>query len=64
MNKFKEIINLYKTNRKLFDVILLTVNIVLILWQCIFTLISPNRGNVILLILLVLALIYELFKDS
>lgn len=64
MNKLNEIINLYKTNRKLFNVIVLTVNVVLIVWQGIFALVMPSRGNVILLIILIGALLYQLFRDS
>lgn len=63
MNKLYEIINLYKTNRKLFNVIILTVTVVLIVWQAIFALIMPSRGNVILLIVLIGALIFQLFND-
>ena len=54
MNKLNEIISLYKTNRKLFNIIVLTVNVVLIVWQAIFALVMPSRGNVILLIILMI----------
>ncbi len=64
MNKLNEIISLYKTNRKLFNIIVLTVNVVLIVWQAIFALVMPSRGNVILLIILIGALVFQLFRDS
>lgn len=64
MNKFNEIKNLYKTNKKLFNTILLTVNIVLIFWQSIFSLISPSRSNVFLLLILITSLLYQIIKDG
>ncbi len=64
MNKLNEIKNLYKNNRKLFNTILLIVNIVLIFWQAIFTLISPSRTNVILMLLLIGSLVYQIVKDG
>jgi len=63
MNKLNEIVNLYKTNRKLFNIIVLTVNVVLIVWQAIFALVMPSRGNVLLLIVLVGTLGFQLFRD-
>lgn len=64
MNKLNDIKNLYKNNRNLFNILLLLVNIVLIFWQSIFTLINPSRTNVILLLILISLLIYSLFKDT
>lgn len=64
MNKFNEIKNLYKNNRKLFNTILLIVNIVLIFWQSIFSLISPSRSNVFLLLILIGTLLYQIIKDD
>ena len=64
MNKFNEIKNLYKTNKKLFNTILLIVNIVLIFWQSIFSLISPSRSNVFLLLILIVSLLYQIIKDG
>ncbi len=64
MNKFNEIKNLYKNNRKLFNTILLIVNIVLIFWQSIFSLISPSRSNVFLLLILIGTLLYQIIKDG
>ena len=64
MNKFNEIKNLYKTNKKLFNTILLIVNIVLIFWQSIFSLISPSRANVFLLLILITSLLYQIIKDG
>ena len=64
MNKFNEIKNLYKTNRKLFDTIVLIVNIVLIIWQAIFALIIPSRANIFILLALIAAAIYQFIKNS
>lgn len=64
MDKLNEVKNLIKNNRKLFNVIILIVNIVLIFWQAIFALILPSRGNVFLLLLLIATLIFQLFKNS
>lgn len=64
MNKFNEIKNLYKNNRKLFNTILLIVNIVLIFWQSIFSLISPSRSSVFLLLILIGTLLYQIIKDG
>ena len=64
MNKFNEIKNLYKTNKKLFNTILLIVNIVLIFWQSIFSLTSPSRSNVFLLLILITSLLYQIIKDG
>ena len=63
MNKLNEIKNLYKNNRNLFNMILLIVNIVLIFWQAIFTLILPSRANVLILLVLSGALVYQLVKN-
>ncbi len=64
MNKFNEIKDLYKNNRKLFDVIILVVNIVLIFWQAIFSLILPSRINILILLILIGFLIYQLVKNT
>ena len=63
MNKLNEIKNLYKTNRKLFDMIILIVNVVLIFWQAIFSLIMPSRANIFILLVLIGALVYQLVKN-
>lgn len=63
MDKLNEIKSLYKNNRKLFNVILLIVNIVLIFWQAIFSLILPSRANIFILLLLIGALVYQLLKN-
>ena len=63
MNKLNEIKDLYKNNRKLFDIIILIVNIVLIIWQSIFALILPSRANIFILLLLIGALVYQLIKN-
>ena len=63
MNKIKDIILMYKNNRKLFDTIMTLVNIVLIFWQAIFSLITPSRTNVFILLLLIGALVYQLIKN-
>lgn len=63
MNKLNEIKNLYKTNRKLFDMIILIVNVVLIFWQAIFSLIMPTRANIFILLILIGALVYQLVKN-
>lgn len=63
MDKLNEIKSLYKNNRKLFNVIILIVNIVLIFWQAIFSLILPSRANIFILLLLIGALVYQLLKN-
>ena len=64
MNKINEIKELYKNNKKLFNVIFLVVNVVLIFWQSIFTLIMPGRANVFILLILIGALVYQLVKNA
>ena len=64
MKKLNEIKNMYKNNRHLFNTLLVLVNIVLIFWQAIFSLINPSRSNVVLLLILISILVYQLFKDS
>lgn len=63
MDKLNEIKNLYKNNRKLFNVIILIVNVVLIFWQAIFSLILPSRVNIFILLILIGALGYQLIKN-
>ena len=63
MKKLNEIKDLYKNNRKLFDIIILIVNIVLIFWQTIFSLILPNRINIIILLILIGTFVYQLVKN-
>ena len=64
MNKLNEIKNLYKNNRKLFDLIVLIVNVVLIFWQAIFSLILPSRANIFILLVFIGALVYQLIKNT
>lgn len=64
MNKLNEIKDLYKNNRNLFNMIILIVNIVLIIWQSIFSLILPSRANILILLVLIGALGYQLIKNS
>ena len=64
MNKIKEIKDLYKKNQKLFNVIFLVCNVVLIIWQAIFTLIMPGRINVFILLVLIGTLVYQLVKNA
>ena len=63
MNKLNDLKNLYKTNRKLFDLVILLVNTILIIFQAIFTLASPSRINVLLLLILIGFLVYQLIKN-
>ena len=64
MNKLNEIKDLYKNNRNLFNMIILIVNIVLIIWQSIFSLILPSRANILILLVLIGVLGYQLIKNS
>lgn len=63
MNRFYEFKNLYKTNKKLFDLVILFVNGALIFWQIIFTLFIPSRINIIIMLLLIGAFVYQLVKN-
>ena len=63
MKKFDDIKNLYKNNKNLFNDIILLLNIVLIFWQALFALISPNRLNVLILLILIGSLVYQLIKN-
>lgn len=63
MNKLNEIKNLYKTNKQLFNAIILIVNIVLIFWQGIFSLILPSRINILILFILIGTLVFQLVKN-
>lgn len=63
MNKFNEFKNLYKQNRKLFNIVMLVVNFLLFIWQSIVSLIVPSRLNVFILLVLVILLLYQLVKD-
>ena len=63
MNKFNDFINLYKTNRKLFNMVILFINAALIVWQILFTFIIPSRINLFILLLLIGALVFQLVKN-
>ena len=63
MKKFDDIKNLYKNNKNLFNDIIFILNIVLIFWQALFALISPNRLNVLILLILIGSLVYQLIKN-
>lgn len=63
MNKFNEFKNLYKQNRKLFNIVILVVNFLLFIWQSIVSLIVPSRLNIFVLLVLVILLLYQLVKD-
>lgn len=63
MNKFNEFKNLYKQNRKLFNIVILVVNFLLFIWQSIVSLIVPSRLNIFILLVLVILLLYQLVKD-
>lgn len=63
MNKFNEFKNLYKQNRKLFNIVMLVVNFLLFIWQSIVSLIVPSRLNIFILLVLVILLLYQLVKD-
>lgn len=63
MNKFNEFKNLYKQNRKLFNIVILVVNFLLFIWQSIVSLIVPSRLNIFILLILVILLLYQLVKD-
>ena len=63
MNKFNEFKNLYKQNRKLFNIVILVVNFLLFIWQSIVSLIVPSRLTVFILLVLVILLLYQLVKD-
>ena len=64
MKKIREIKELYLKNQKLFNVIFLVCNVVLIIWQAIFTLIMPGRINVFILLVLIGTLVYQLIKNA
>ncbi len=63
MNKIYELINLYKSDKKLFGLITVLVNACLIIWQSIFVLIVPSRGNILILFILIGALVFQLVKN-
>lgn len=63
MNRLNDLKTLYKTNRKLFDIVLLLVNITLLVFQALFALVSPSRINVFLLLILIGSLVYQLIKN-
>ena len=64
MNKLNEFKNIYKSNKPLFNTIILFVLSFLIVWQTVFTLIIPTRINIIILLLLISSLIAFYFKSS
>ena len=64
MNRINDLKELYKHNQKLFNVIILIVNVVLVFWQAIFTLVLPTRINVFILLVLISLLIYQLIKNA
>jgi hypothetical protein len=53
MDKFNKILDAYKNNRPLFNIIITFILGILIVWQTIFTLISPNRFNIFILLILI-----------
>ena len=63
MNRLKDLQNLYKSNRKLFNIIIFIVNIILVFLTALFTLIDPSRINVIILYILIGTLVYQLIKN-
>ena len=64
MNKLNEFKNIYKSNKPLFNTVILFVLSFLIVWQTVFTLIIPTRINIIILLLLISSLIAFYFKSS
>ena len=64
MNKLNEFKNIYKSNKPLFNTVILFVLSFLIVWQTVFTLIIPTRINIIILLLLISSLIAFYFKNS
>lgn len=64
MNKLNEFKNIYKSNKPLFNTVILFVMAFLIVWQTIFTLIIPSRINIIILLALISGLIVFYFKNT
>ena len=62
MKIFNKIIEKYKKNKEIYNVILPFMLAVLLIWQIIFTLIFPLRINVIILLLLIGFIIYFFFR--
>ena len=62
MKIFNKIIEKYKKNKEIYNVILPFMLAILLLWQIIFTLIFPLRINVIILLLLIGLIVYFFFR--
>ncbi|MEG2457835.1 MAG: hypothetical protein RSB41_02985 [Bacilli bacterium] len=64
MKTLNDLKNMYKTNKPLFNMVIFVVLCVLILWQAIFSLILPNRINILILLTLFGGLVFFYFKNS
>ncbi len=62
MKRFNSFYELYKKNKEIFDVIIILILSVLLIWQIIFTLIFPLRINVIILLILIILILFFFFK--
>ncbi len=53
MDKFNKILETYKNNKPLFNIVIVFLLAILIIWQTIFTLVSPNRFNIFILLVFI-----------
>lgn len=64
MNKLNEFKNIYKSNKPLFNTMIVFIMLFLIVWQIVFTLIIPTRINIIILLVLISSLAIFYFKNT
>lgn len=62
MNKFNKLLEIYKTNKPLFNVLIFFVLGILIIWQIIFTFIVPARINIFILLILIVLFCFFFLK--
>ena len=58
MKKFNNIYEKYKKNKEIYNVIIIFMSFIFLIWQIIFTLIFPLRINIIILLLLIGFIVY------
>lgn len=62
MKKINQIYEKYKKNKEIYNVIIIFMSFLFLIWQIIFTLIFPLRINIIILLLLIGFIIYFFFR--
>lgn len=67
MKKFNKLFEVYNKNKEVYDVIIILILCLLLIWQIIFTLIFPLRINVIILLILIASIgvfFYRVYRGN